>query len=184
MNVDAKAAALFNETNRLGRALWEKSEEVSGINSSPKMVSIMLFRRLWSHHRGYALMFNDNLNVEADILLRSSVEAAICMAANYHLPDGLWHPLKQDALHTVLGQVKQFRDADDVELVKETEAMCRWLRKDLPADAKGKKLDMNDLAEGGKVPILYHLYRGLSGTSSHVSGLSIMRGVVTEENPG
>ncbi|MFN7390312.1 hypothetical protein [Brevundimonas sp.] len=181
--MDATAAAIFNETNRLGGALWAKSTLISGTNSSPKMVSTMLFRRLWSHHRGYALLFNDNLNVDADILLRASIEASICIAANYHLPDGLWLALKQDALHTVLGHVKQFRDAGDMEMVKAAEATCRWISEGLPSNAKGKKLEMKDLADAGKVPILYHMYKALSGMSSHVSGLSIMRGVVTDDGP-
>lgn len=181
--MEATAARLFNETNRLGQALWAKSVGTAGLNSDPKTVSILLFKRLWSHHRGYALLYNDNLGVEADTLLRSSIEASICMAANYHTPGGLWLPLRQDALHTVQGQVKQFRESDDTEMVRDSEAMCRWLQKGLPGDLKGKRLDMKDLAADGKVPVLYGLYRQLSGISSHVSGLSIMRGVVTDADP-
>ncbi|MCO8030819.1 hypothetical protein NI454_12765 [Brevundimonas diminuta] len=48
---------------------------------------------------------------------------------------------------------------------------------------KARKLEMKDLADDGKVAMLYQFYRGLSGTSSHVTGLSIMRGVVTPDEP-
>lgn len=85
----ANDAIVYNLTNRLGGALWKRSTEISGLNTDKKMVSIMLFKRLWSHHRGYALLHNATLYIETDTLLRSSVEAAICIAANFNIEAGL-----------------------------------------------------------------------------------------------
>lgn len=176
-------AILFNEANRLGEALWARSLQIEGLNNDPKMVSIMLFRRLWSHHRGYAVLHNAHLSLEADIILRSSIEAAICIAANYRLPGGLWVKLQQDALHTLTNQqIKHFRDMGDKEMEREAEATRRWLQNRLPPGFKGEKLDMKVLAETGNVAMLYGFYRGLSGTSSHVTGLSILRGVVSGDD--
>lgn len=179
----ADDAILFNETNRFGASLWSKTLGAEGLNNDPKMVSCTLYTRLWSHHRGYALLYKDGLVVESDTLLRSSIEAAICLCANFHNEGGLWTQLKQDALHTVTAQVKQARESGDKELERDGERARRWLASQMEAGLKARKLDMKDLADVGKVPDLYRFYRGLSGTSSHVTGLSIMRGVVTPEEP-
>ncbi len=179
----ADDAILFNETNRLGAALWARTLQTEGLNSDPKMVSCTLYRRLWSHHRGYALLYKDGLVVESDTLLRSSIEAAICLCANFHTEGGLWTQLKQDALHTVTSQIKQAREIDDKDLERDGEKARRWLASQMGPNIKARKLEMKDLAEDGKVAMLYQFYRGLSGTSSHVTGLSIMRGVVTPDEP-
>jgi hypothetical protein len=36
----------------------------------------MLFKRLWSNHRGYAVLWNNRLQTESDIILRSGIEAS------------------------------------------------------------------------------------------------------------
>lgn len=179
----ADDAILFNKTNRLGAALWARTLRTEGLNSDPKMVSCTLYKRLWSHHRGYALLYKDGLVVESDTLLRSSIEAAICLCANFHTEGGLWTQLKQDALHTVTSQIKQAREIDDKDLERDGEKARRWLASQMEPNIKARKLEMKDLADDGKVAMLYQFYRGLSGTSSHVTGLSIMRGVVTPDEP-
>lgn len=179
----ADDAILFNETNRLGEALWAKTLRTEGLNSDPKMVSCTLYKRLWSHHRGYALLYKDGLVVESDTLLRSSIEVAICLCANFHTEGGLWTQLKQDALHTVTSQINQAREVDDKDLERDGEKARRWLASQMEPNVRARKLEMKTLADDGKVPMLYQFYRGLSGTSSHVTGLSIMRGVVTPDEP-
>lgn len=179
----ADDAILFNEANRLGAALWAETLRTEGRNGEPKMVSCALYKRLWSHHRGYALLYKDGLVVESDTLLRSSIEAAICLCANFHAEEGLWAQLKQDALHTVGSQIKQAREIGDKELERDGEAARRWLASQMEPGVKPRKLEMKALADDGKVPMLYQFYRGLSGTSSHVTGLSIMRGVVSPAQP-
>ncbi|MES3027659.1 MAG: DUF5677 domain-containing protein [Pseudomonadota bacterium] len=179
----ADDAILFNETNRLGAVLWAKTLGTEGLNNDPKMVSCVLYKRLWGHHRGYALLYNGGLVVESDTLLRSSIEAAICLCANFHTDGGLWIQLKQDALHTVTAQIKQAREIDDKELERDGEKARRWLAAQMEPGLGARKLEMKDLADDGGVPMLYQFYRGLSGTSSHVTGLSIMRGVVSPNEP-
>lgn len=68
-------------------------------------------------------------------------------------------------------------------MVLESEATLCQMRTKLPAGLNGKKLDMKTLAQTGNVPILYELYRALSGMSSHVTGLSILNGVVFDDDP-
>ena len=176
--------AFFDDISRLGASLWAKSLEVEGLNTDPKMFSVMLFKRLWSNHRGYTVHWNKALTLESDIILRSGIEAAICIAANFKLRDDFVRLIRQDAIFTLQGQIKLHRDDGDGEMVRQGEAVLRDLLARLPAGAKSAKLDWKRLAEQGCVPELYAWHRMLSGISSHVTGLSVLDGVTgdrTEE---
>jgi hypothetical protein len=177
--------ALYKDISSLASRLWTASEAVQGLNTDPKMFSVMLFKRLWSNHRGYTVLFNAGLPVESDIVLRSGVEASICIAASYHLRDGFVLLMKQGAAQTLTGQIKQHRDNSDAELVRHAEAILRNLLDILPNGVRAAKLDWKDLATKGKVPVLYDLHRQLSGVSAHVTGLSILPGIelVGEQTP-
>lgn len=177
--MNAEDAALYDEITQLASSAWRKSLGIEGLNTDPKMISIMLFRRLWSNHRGYTVTFRAGLDVESDIILRSGVEAAICIAANAKMGTAFGLLLRQDAIHTLQGQIKGFNEAGDAEMVRQAEAMRRELWKGLPEGTKGAKLDWKGLAAKGDVPQLYGMHRMLSGVSSHVTGMSIMRGVVS-----
>jgi hypothetical protein len=161
----------------LGAALWARSLEVVGLNTDPKMFSVMLFKRLWSNHRGYTVLWNSGLTLESDIILRSGVEAAICIAANFKMRDDFVRLMRQDAAFTVQRQIRLHRDNGDGDMVREGEAVLRDLQSRFPAGTKAAKLDWRSLAEQGGVSQLYGWHRMLSGVSSHVTGLSILRGV-------
>jgi len=174
-------AALFNDITAHGASLWEKSRNVEGLNTDPKMFSIMLFRRLWSNHRGYALLWNNRLQLESDIILRSGIEASICLAANYVMRERFVALMHRDAAFTLQGQIKTHRDAGELEMVRECEDVLRGLQAGLPPGIKAAKLDWKGLAEEGSVPHLYAWYRMLSGLSSHVTGASVLTGVATDD---
>lgn len=140
----------------------------------------MLFKRLWSNHRGFTVLWNSELNIESDIVLRSGLEAAICIAANFKLRDDFVCLMHRDAAATLQGQIKWHRDNADSETVRDFEATLRNLQARFPAGTKAAKLDWKSLAEQGGVPQLYGFHRMLSGVSSHVSGLSVLRGVTGE----
>lgn len=176
--------AIFNEISQLGASLWAKSLEVEGLSSDPKMFSVMLFKRLWSNHRGYAVLWNNGLNLESDIILRSGLEAAICIAANFRLRADFVRLMRQDAAFTLQGQIKLHRNEGDSELVREGEAVLRNLQARFPIGSKAAKLDWKSLAEQGGVPELYSWHRMLSGVSSHVTGLSVLRGVIGAPDDG
>ena len=78
---------IYDEISALAAELWATSREIEGLSTDPKMFSIMLFSRLWSNHRGFTVLWNNKLFLEADIVLRSGVETAICIAANLKLKD-------------------------------------------------------------------------------------------------
>jgi hypothetical protein len=171
---------LFGDISRLAAALWADSLRVQGLNTDPKMFSIMLFKRLWSNHRGFTLLWNNRLTVEADIVLRSGVEAAICIAANYRLRDEFVQLVRQDAAATLRGQIKLHREEGEMRMANNGEEVLRIILRTLPAGTKAQRLSWQMLAEAGGVPQLYSFHRMLSGVSSHVTGLSLLRGVTGE----
>lgn len=138
----------------------------------------MLFKRLWSNHRGYALLWKSGLQLESDIILRSGIEAAICIAANYELREAFVAAMHGDAIFTVKGQIKLHRNEGNLDLVRESEAVLRHLQSHLPAGAKAERLNWQQLAEKGRVAHLYGWHRMLSGNSSHVTGSSILSAVI------
>jgi len=172
--------AIFNDITRLGESLWAESLKISGLNTDPKMFSIMLYKRLWSNHRGFALLWNNSLPLEADIVLRAGIEAAICIAACFKLGDGFLTLMRQDAAHTVMGQIKVHRANDETDLVRDGEATLRDLTAKLPEGTRPVRLNWQSLARDGGAPQLYDWHRMLSGVSSHVTGLSVLRGVVSD----
>lgn len=168
--------ALYDDVSKFGVELWRATPRAGNFHN-PKMMSGVLFQRMWSHHRGYAALLNAKLHLEGDIILRAGVEAAICIAANFHLKDEFMRRMFGDAVHTVTRQIIQHRDSEDTDMVREGEATLRVLRAKMPDGAKAAALSWKDLAKDGQVPQLYGWYKMLSSTSSHVTGLSIVRSV-------
>lgn len=172
---------IVDEISKLCAELWARSEEISGLNTDPKMLSIMLFKRLWSHHRGFIVLWNAGLYLEADIILRAGLEAAICIAANFNLGTEFVGIVRQDAAFTVQSQIKLMREGGEEDAVREGEESLRMLQAGLPDGVKAAKLNWSYLADKGGVPQLYGFHKHLSGVSAHVTGLSLMRGVIAGE---
>ncbi|MFL0412499.1 hypothetical protein ACH0CP_02715 [Sphingomonas sp. 179-I 2A4 NHS] len=176
----ADELTIYDDISKLGERLWKISTSIEGLNTDPKMSSIMLYKRLWSNQRGYTALWKMNLNLEANIVLRSAVEAAICIAANAKLREEFVLLMSRDAAATIQGQIKIHRDNEAYELVKEGEATLRLLQSKLPVGVKPATLRWKELAEQGGAPQLYSFHKMLSSVSSHVTGLSILRGVTNE----
>lgn len=175
--------SLFNDITSHAGNLWRKSVKITGRSDDPKMFSIMLFKRLWSNHRGYIILWNSDLQTESDIILRSCIEASICLAANYELRDQFVELLHGDAIFTLKGQIKMWRDEGSMDMVRHSEAVLRDIESRFCGDAKPARLDWKSLAEAGRVPDLYGWHRMLSGLSSHVTGASILAAVAPADGP-
>ncbi len=173
---------LFNDVGKLAADLWSVSANLEGLFTDPKMVSVMLFRRLWGHHRAYVTLHNAGFLADSDIILRAAVEVAICIAANANLEGGLSLRLHQDAAHTLEGQIREYREDGDVKTVKIGEKVLRDLNAGLPAGVKAEPLRWKKLAELGKAAKLYEWHKRLSGTASHVTGFSILNGIDSDED--
>ena len=181
IELTADEMAIVDEVSKLGAHLWERSQATVALNTDPKMFSIMLFKRLWSHHRGFIVLWNAGRYLEGDIILRAGLEAAICLAANFKLGGEFIVFMRQDAAFTVQSQIKSLREQGDVDGVRHGEEHLRLLLGGLPEGAKAAKLNWSDLANIGEVPQLYGFHRHLSGVSAHVTGLSVLNGVTSGE---
>jgi hypothetical protein len=175
--------SLFNDITAHASSLWDKSRDATGRSDDPKMFSIMLFKRLWSNHRGYIILWNSNLQTESDIVLRSGIEASICLAANYELRDKFVQLMHGDAIFTLKGQIKMWRDEGSLDMVSQSEAVLRDVQSRFRGDTKPTRLNWKSLAEQGKVPDLYGWHRMLSGLSSHVTGASVLTAVAPADGP-
>jgi hypothetical protein len=172
--------AISVEISGLGESLWAKSERVTGLFTDREMLSVLIYRRLWSNHRGFVQLWRNALPTEADIILLSGLEAAICIAANRKLGSDFGTMLRQNAAFTVMGQIAMHRQNDEAGQVARDEEVLRDLTAGLPEGVGAAKLDYMALAREGGVPRLYEWHRQLSGVSSHVTGVSIIYGVTDE----
>lgn len=168
------------EISGLGESLWAKSEMVTGLLTDREMLSVLIYRRLWSNHRGFMQLWRNSLPTEADIILRSGLEAAICIAANRQLGSQYGIMLRQDSALTIMGQIEMHRENGDNERVAQSEEILRRLTAGLPEGVKPARLDWEVLAREGKVPKLYEWHRQVSVVSSWVTGVSILYGVTDE----
>jgi hypothetical protein len=172
--------AIVDEISHLGADAWTATLAIEGLNTDPVMFSAMIYRRLWSNHRGFLVLWKANLLLEASIVLRSGLEASICLAALPVLGGDFIALMKKDAAFTVRGQqIKLLEDGDEAA-AQEAGAHVDMLLSLLPEGTKPEKLKFKTLAETGGVPQLYSAHRMLSGTSSHVTGLSVLQGSVSD----
>lgn len=172
--------AISVEISGLGESLWAKSEKVTGLFSDREMLSVLMYRRLWSNHRAFVQLWRNALATEADIILLSGLEAAISIAANRQLGSHFGTLVLQNAAFTVLGQIDMHRENDDPRRAAEDEEILRGITAGLPEGVKPAKIDFRALAREGGVPRLYEWHRQLSSVSSHVTGVSIIYGVADE----
>tara|TARA_B100000678_G_scaffold10173_1_gene8312 strand:- start:5900 stop:6631 length:732 start_codon:yes stop_codon:yes gene_type:complete len=173
--------AICNAVSELGASAWKASIDQEGLNTDPRMMSVMLFKRLWNNHKGFLVLWQKNLPLEAAIVLRSGIEAAICITANRAMKDRFVELMRLDAAFTVKGQAKRYREVGDIEAAGEAQLTFEHLIATLPKGSKPASLKWKDLADEGGIPSLYTYHRMLSGASSHVTGMSILRGVTHDE---
>jgi hypothetical protein len=169
--------ALFDDISALVEKVWGISKDISGSLTDPKFVSVVLFRRLRGTHRAYVVLWKNSCQIEGEIVVRAAVETAICIAANFRMGDSFPRLIRQDAAATLQGQIKLYREADDTEMVKSSESALRYLQTQFADGEKAEKLDWKSLAKTGRQPLLYNFHKMLSGVSSHVTGLSLIRGI-------
>jgi len=173
----ANETAIFDDITQLAKCALAASSSIDGSISDPKVVSTALFRRLIGHHVGFEVLWKQGLLLEADILLRSGLEAAICLAANARIPGLFGQLLPSDAAHTLQSQIKMHRQDNDMEMVRQAKGVLRGLQGGFETEQKATALNWKALAAQGEVTRFYDWYKTLSGVSSHVSGISIMRDI-------
>lgn len=151
-------------------------------NTDPRFVSLMLFNRLVSNHRGFMLLWQAGEQLEAAIILRAAIETTICLAANAAMRDDFYPLLLGDLAATLKGQIKLWRELGADKLVRDSEVNLRAI---LPrAPEKPRAFDWLPLAEAGGQPELYRYHKELSMVALHVTAISIMRDAVGIDKGG
>lgn len=146
--------AICDHITHLGADTWAATLAVDGLNTDPMMFSAMIYRRLWSNHRGFLVLWKANLQLEASIVLRSGLEASICLAALPVLGEGFIALMKKDAAYSVQRQQKKLLEDGDEAAAHEAAAHVEMLLSLLPEGSKPACLNFKTLAVTGGVPQL------------------------------
>ena len=174
MNVPPRLVAVVDRLGSLTNELGARCEGVEVQSDDPFLYSVMLFLRLRTNLRGYMLLWHDGSYLYADILLRSMVECAICLAAISAMGADFIEQLRADAASSLKGAIKVWRDEGFMELVQGGERHLREVFGAASDEASGP-LNWKELAEKAGHPRLYNMHRMLSMASAHITGLSLLR---------
>lgn len=169
-------AALANDQQKVGARLWTATQGWQGLNTDPRLFSCQLYHRLWAHTRAFNVLFSNKLNDDAEIIVRSAIEVAICFASLKAKPAEFVTAIREDAAFTTEGQIPLWTRAD-AELGAEAAATIALVFGPPANGKKYQKLDFPALAKGAGVAKLHDWHKHLSATAVHVTGLSIMKSV-------
>lgn len=172
---------LFDEIGILVEDVWSRSKDIVGSMDDPKFVSVILFRRLRESLGGYTVLWKAGHYSVAEIIVRSAVETAICIAANFKMGGDFPRLLRRDAVATLSGRIKLNRELGSDGAIENAETALRYLQSGFSEGEKAAYLNWKSLAEAAEVPLLYGFYKNMSGVSSHVTGLSVIRGIGDDE---
>jgi hypothetical protein len=169
----------LSDLSNFGAELSRHSSTLAETVGTPKAVSLMLYQRLWGNYRAFETLKDSGHLLEANIIIRTAIEAAICLAANEKMGGGFYSLLLGDLAATLKKMVKLWRSLDATELVSAYEAQLRSPPAGTPDQPK--TFIWEELAETAGQSVLYDRHRWLSATSAHVTGISLMRGVTVGE---
>lgn len=171
-----KWATFANDQQKIGAKLSGLTGGWTGLNTDPRLFSCQLFHRLWAHIRAFNLLFSHRLTDDAEIVLRSAVEVAICFASLNSKPVEFVAAVREDAASTTRGQVPLWTQAD-AQLGADATANIDAVF-GAPADGKKhRRLNFSALADAAGVARLHDWHKHLSATAVHVTGLSLMKSV-------
>ncbi|PIB92740.1 DUF5677 domain-containing protein [Caulobacter sp. FWC2] len=161
--------AALAEIAEIGNDLGEASLNVQGVADDPAVISTALFWRATSHFRAFTVLWQADQILECEIILRSSIEVAICLANLDARRGDFIADLTNDVSATMNGQVRMMRKAQFgfSEIIA-----AEWARE---LESTGKRLDLEVLARQADVADLYTYHRVLSGVAVHITGVSIGR---------
>lgn len=169
---------IYADLGALCARMWEHSTTLSGLSNDPKMVSIQIFKRVYGHARAFSLLWNNRLNLDADIVLRSALEAAICLANLEARRSEFVADLRSDAASTTKGQIPFWFERDARAAADARSQSDELFGRRGASGQQHARLDWKSLATGAGLPDLYAFYRHLSGTRAHITGLSMISDTV------
>ncbi len=164
-------------SDALNRCVARAMESVRGTSASPKVIATLIAARAAGNFQGALLLLSRGMVVESRTLVRSCVEASICLAALYDTPDEFSDLLKIDDHSSRRSQAKFILDhklvSDGAELDR-LQALVRTLE-------KGSNLPIRKLAEAGAYSKLYLYYKMLSHDAAHISARALRRHMLSSD---
>jgi len=164
--------AQHDKLGAIGEELRTRTVGMEGFSSDPNMVAATVFMRAWSHMTAFSTLWRAGHNLECEIILRCTVETAICMANLQCRPTEFIEELREDSAHTMRGQIKMMQK-HKFDFVDEVAAGTN----DIFGNVKGKGLNWSDLADKAYVGDLYTYHKAISATAAHVTGISLLRAI-------
>ena len=165
---------VYDQLGRLAERLWISSKQIETQPSDPRTVSNQLFKRLVHNRRAFSLLWQGRLTTDAEVILRTAIEAAICLANNAARPTEFYEALRSDAARTLRGQIPIWASVDP-ELGEDARAdHDQIFGARNPNGKHWDGLDFKLLAERANISKLHDWHRTLSGTAAHVTGISLI----------
>lgn len=171
--------AILDDFGELVAEMWDRSVNITGLSGArdARILSVQIFKRLRDSRNAFALLWGARLNTEAETLVRSAIEAAICLAALRENPAEFLQAVRSDAAFTLTKQAPIWfsHDAKKAsEAARDTGEIFGHRRAD---GTKHAPLNWQALAESGRVDHLYKVHRYLSGTAAHITGVSLLNDI-------
>lgn len=167
---------ILNALGAIGEELYALSTMVTGKAVDPQQISARLLRRLFGNANAFTVLIQHDHDLEAQMVLRHAIEAAICLAMLSTDEGEFVQNLLSDTAWTVIGQLPYWVPDEAERAVQKQAVLDQFGAKNAAGD-NHSGLAWNKLAKAGGVPHLYGFYKNLSGTAAHVSGLSSMIGM-------
>lgn len=166
-------APILNDIGDLIDRAIARADNMQGTTHDPRIISIFLLRRLRGHRNAFATLTNGQLHLDAEIIVRAAIETAICLGNLDKRGEAFVEDLRSDAARTIKGQIPIWSDVDS-ELGREAADGLDLLFGATRSDGgKHKSFEWSTLATQAVLPELYRWYKHLSGTSVHVTGVSV-----------
>lgn len=175
--------SLANELMPAAARLWGRAKLMRGQALDVPMLSAKLYGRAWSNFRAFCLLQNNHFSVESQIVLRSCVEATICLANLAKRGEAFVDDLRSDAAATLRGAqgiLRSMGAEEDARVIEEHNRNIFGARRE--DGARHATLNMEALATEADAPHLYRTYRRISGLTAHVTGASITAFQIDQDN--
>jgi hypothetical protein len=174
---------ILDDIGKLIEQGWTRSLDEVGSSDDPRMVSAQLFKRLKDHRDAFVVLLDARLYRDSEIIVRSAIEAAICLLNLNKRGKEFIADLRSDAANTLKGQIPIWFDGDPALGQASASGLESTFGAKRPDGSKHDRFRFDGLADQAAAPELYRWYKHLSGTSVHVTGISVFMDTAVLDDP-
>lgn len=173
--------AILDDLGCMVDRIWSECVGREGYTHDPMIVSIQLFRRLKGHRNAFVTLANSDLLLDSEIIVRAALEAAICLVNLEKRRSSFIDDLRSDAATTIKGQLPIWFGSDPEDEAEAKDGLAMLFGKRRKDGASHEQFRMKQMAKDASIPDLYSWYKYLSGTSVHVTGISLFLDILPEQ---